>query len=131
MHERTGCCLLLATFACLAPTGCVGGNPMNDSPVRLWATGDGVRVNPQTGRYLEDRTDIHKDYPTGDYRKRSRGRSRVLSRLLRCIFKDTPGSRREPGPRISIPPRPESGTIGEHSATAPALEPTNRGSSVS
>ncbi len=40
-------------------------------PVRLWAVSDGVRVNPVTGRLLEDRTDIHKDYPTGDYRARN------------------------------------------------------------
>lgn len=39
--------------------------------VRLWAVGDGVRVNPVTGRLLEDRPDIHKDYPTGDYRTRN------------------------------------------------------------
>jgi len=35
--------------------------------IKLWATGDGVRVNPETGRYFEDRTDIHADYPSGDY----------------------------------------------------------------
>ncbi len=39
------------------------------STVSLWAVSDGVRVNPVTGRLLEDRTDIHKDYPTGDYRR--------------------------------------------------------------
>jgi len=37
--------------------------------VSVWATGDCVRVNPETGRYLEDRPDIHADYPSGDYRK--------------------------------------------------------------
>jgi hypothetical protein len=36
--------------------------------VRLWAVSDGVRVEPTTGRLLEDRTGIHRDYPTGDYR---------------------------------------------------------------
>jgi hypothetical protein len=36
--------------------------------VRLWAVSDAVRVEPVTGRLLEDRTDIHRDYPTGDYR---------------------------------------------------------------
>ncbi|MHC4718145.1 MAG: glycoside hydrolase domain-containing protein [Planctomycetota bacterium] len=41
---------------------------MGQASVSLWATSDGVRVSPETGRYLEDRTDIHKDYPTGDYR---------------------------------------------------------------
>jgi hypothetical protein len=39
--------------------------------IRIWATNDGVRVNPETGRYLEDRPDIHADYPTGDYRERN------------------------------------------------------------
>jgi hypothetical protein len=39
--------------------------------VRLWAVSDGVRVKPVTGRLLEDRTAIHKDYPTGDYRARN------------------------------------------------------------
>ena len=42
-----------------------------DQPIRVWAAGDGVRVNPETGRLLEDRPDVHKDYPTGDYHKRS------------------------------------------------------------
>jgi hypothetical protein len=37
----------------------------------VWATGDGVRVSPETGKYLEDRTDIHEDYPSGDYHKRN------------------------------------------------------------
>jgi hypothetical protein len=36
--------------------------------VRVWTVSDGVRVNPVTGKLIEDRTDIHKDYPTGDYR---------------------------------------------------------------
>ena len=36
--------------------------------VRLWTVSDGVRVNPVTGKLIEDRTDIHKDYPTGDHR---------------------------------------------------------------
>jgi len=41
---------------------------MGHAAIRIWATGDGVRVSPATGRYLEDRTDIHADYPSGDYR---------------------------------------------------------------
>ena len=41
------------------------------SPVRVWATGDGVRVDPETSKYVEDRTDIHGDYPTGAYAKRN------------------------------------------------------------
>ncbi len=37
----------------------------------VWATSDGVRVDPLTGKYLEDRTDIFKDYPTGDYQTKN------------------------------------------------------------
>ncbi|TFG86090.1 MAG: hypothetical protein E4H17_04465, partial [Gemmatimonadales bacterium] len=55
--------LLGATVGCSAAAG-------SDS-VHVWAAGDGVRVNPETGKFFEDRPDIHKDYPTGDYRKRS------------------------------------------------------------
>lgn len=44
---------------------------MSQPAITLWATNDGVRVSPETGRYLEDRTDIHSDYPTGDYRARN------------------------------------------------------------
>ena len=44
---------------------------MGDPAVRVWATGDGVRVNPVTGKYLEDRPDIHKDCPSGDYSRRN------------------------------------------------------------
>lgn len=36
--------------------------------VRLWAVSDGVRVEPTSGRLIEDRSDIHADYPSGDYR---------------------------------------------------------------
>lgn len=36
--------------------------------VRLWAVSDGLRVNPVDGRVFEARTDIHKDYPQGDFR---------------------------------------------------------------
>lgn len=39
-----------------------------DAGVRLWAVSDGVRVSPVTGRLIESRPDIHKDYPTGDPR---------------------------------------------------------------
>ena len=39
-----------------------------ESAVRLWAVSDGVRVNPATGRVFEARPDIHKDYPSGDFR---------------------------------------------------------------
>src|SRR5579872_1474902 len=37
--------------------------------VRLWVVSDGVRVNPVTGQVFEQRTDIHKDYPAGDFRQ--------------------------------------------------------------
>src|SRR6266508_626529 len=43
-------------------------SPAGLAEVRIWAVGDSVRVNPVTGKLLEDRLDIHKDYPTGDYR---------------------------------------------------------------
>ncbi len=39
--------------------------------VRVWAVSDGVRVSPTTGKLLEARTDIHKDYPAGDFRERN------------------------------------------------------------
>ncbi|HUS06902.1 MAG TPA: hypothetical protein VMZ52_11420, partial [Bryobacteraceae bacterium] len=42
--------------------------PCADSGTRIWAVGDGVRVNPVTGRLFEARPDIHKDYPSGDPR---------------------------------------------------------------
>ena len=41
---------------------------MSDS-VEVWATNDGVRVNPETGCYFEDRRDILPDYPTGRYQQ--------------------------------------------------------------
>jgi len=50
---------------------CAGCAEVNVGPITVWATGDSVRVSPVTGKYVEDRTDIHKDYPTGDYRKRN------------------------------------------------------------
>ncbi len=38
--------------------------------IKLWAVGDGERVNPVTGKLLiQDRTDIHRDYPSGDARQ--------------------------------------------------------------
>ncbi len=44
---------------------------MSETSVNIWATGDGMRVEPVTGKYLEDRADIHADYPAGDYRSRN------------------------------------------------------------
>ncbi len=53
-------------------SNCVGAQyPEDSASVNVWATADGVRVDPETGRYLEDRRDIHGDYPTGDYRRRN------------------------------------------------------------
>jgi len=37
-----------------------------DTGVRIWAVGDGVRLNPVTGKLIESRPDIHKDYPAAD-----------------------------------------------------------------
>ncbi len=37
--------------------------------VRVGAVCDGVRVNPVTGQVFEQRTNIHKDYPAGDFRQ--------------------------------------------------------------
>jgi len=42
--------------------------PAQTPAVRVWAVSDGVRVDPVTGRVLEGRRDIHKDYPAGDLR---------------------------------------------------------------
>ncbi|MEK7404585.1 MAG: hypothetical protein AAB225_05710, partial [Acidobacteriota bacterium] len=53
---------------CLAIVAAAGAQA---AEVRLWAVSDGVRVNPVTGRLIEDRTDIHRDYPTGSYREKN------------------------------------------------------------
>ncbi|MBI1788261.1 MAG: DUF4091 domain-containing protein [Acidobacteria bacterium] len=37
--------------------------------VQLWTVSDGVRVSPVTGRVIEGRPDIHRDYPPSDFRK--------------------------------------------------------------
>lgn len=42
---------------------------MGHQALDIWATGDGVRVDPETGRYREDRPDVHSDYPGGDYQR--------------------------------------------------------------
>lgn len=44
---------------------------MSQSNIGVWATDDGVRVNPETGRYLEERPEIHADYPGGAYHIRN------------------------------------------------------------
>src|SRR3954454_5169293 len=38
---------------------------------RIWAVSDGVRVSPVTGRILESRPDIHKDYPADTFRTKN------------------------------------------------------------
>ncbi|MDA1315689.1 MAG: DUF4091 domain-containing protein [Acidobacteria bacterium] len=37
--------------------------------VNVWAVSENVRVNPVTGKLIEARTDIHRDYPAEDYRQ--------------------------------------------------------------
>lgn len=39
--------------------------------LNVWAVPDGVRVNPQTGKLIEERPDIQKDYPAGNYRQKN------------------------------------------------------------
>ncbi|MHC4716179.1 MAG: hypothetical protein ACYS5V_04360 [Planctomycetota bacterium] len=53
--------MFLLTFAAQ------GYSKMDKSVISVWATDDGVRVDPLTGKYLEDRPDIFPEYPTGDY----------------------------------------------------------------
>jgi len=36
--------------------------------IQVWAVDDGVRVNPVTGKLIEGRPDIHRDYPARDPR---------------------------------------------------------------
>ena len=60
--------------------------------VRLWAVSDGVRVEPTSGRLIEDRTDIHSDYPTGDYRGQQPGLGLRRPRPLRCGRRATSSS---------------------------------------
>jgi hypothetical protein len=46
----------------------LAGHPYAQEPtVHLWAVSDGVRVNPVTGKVYEQRSDIHRDYPRGDF----------------------------------------------------------------
>ncbi|MCC7496597.1 MAG: DUF4091 domain-containing protein [Bryobacterales bacterium] len=47
---------LLSTCICRAGVG-------------IWAVSDGVRVEPVSGRVLESRPDIHKDYPVTGFRR--------------------------------------------------------------
>ncbi len=51
-------------FATALFAGTLGAQP---AAVHLWAVSDGVRVNPVTGKVYEQRSDIHKDYPEGDF----------------------------------------------------------------
>ena len=54
---------------------------MSEASLNVWATGDGCRVSPENGRYLEDRTDIHADYPTGDYEQKNAAWDAAASRV--------------------------------------------------
>lgn len=60
-----------ALVGLLFPDAAATGRDSGPAEVTVWATGDGVRVDPQRGRYLEDRRDIQADYPGGDYRRRN------------------------------------------------------------
>jgi hypothetical protein len=72
---RSATRILVAAAAILmlagGPAGAQQPAAAQQPQVRLWAVADGVRVEPTTGKLLEDRTDIHRDYPTGDYRGRN------------------------------------------------------------
>ena len=57
--------LPLVLISCLTLSHSILAQPPT---VELWAVSDGVRVNPVTGSLMESRPDIHKDYPTGDFR---------------------------------------------------------------
>ncbi len=63
--------LAFAVSAALVLLGAMGRLAAQQPQVRLWAVSDGVRVEPTSGRLIEDRTDIHSDYPSGDYRGRN------------------------------------------------------------
>jgi len=67
MDSRRVVPLAVAVLLGLAATS--WGADMNQPSATVWATGDGMRVNPESGAYLEDRPDIHKDYPTGNYQR--------------------------------------------------------------
>jgi hypothetical protein len=59
------CCLTWILISGFAVSHFASAQP---SAVKLWVVGDGVRVNPITGSLMESRSDIHKDYPTGNFR---------------------------------------------------------------
>jgi len=109
--------MILATMAALSVTGCraQGAEVMQQSAIRVWATGEGVRVNPETGRYLEDRRDIHVDYPSGDYQRQNAvwhaaegrvalhaARNEFVSFQLIVERSDEPSRRAEPVKEIEV-----------------------------
>ena len=62
----------LFSISALALTLLAGSQLSAQAPnARLWAVSDGVRVEPTTGRLIEDRPDIHRDYPGGNYREKN------------------------------------------------------------
>jgi glycosyl hydrolase family 123 len=64
-NRHAKCRLFSFVFFCLVTHHSAVAGP---AAVKLWAVNDGVRVNPVTGKLMENRTDIHKDYPAGDFR---------------------------------------------------------------
>src|SRR5262249_11192353 len=48
---------------CLA-AGAISLLKPQEPTLHLWAVSDGVRVSPLTGKLLENRPDIHRDYPS-------------------------------------------------------------------
>jgi hypothetical protein len=52
----------------LTASALCGAAALQAQTVNLWAVGDALRVSPVTGKLIEDRSDIHKDYPSGDQR---------------------------------------------------------------
>ena len=52
---------------CFLLSVAVNALSQNDG-VRLWVVSDGVRVSPVTGKLIENRSDIHADYASGDPR---------------------------------------------------------------
>ena len=65
MLKPNACCARRVALTMMLATAMLSASCQ--AQLEVWATTDGVRVNPVTGKYLEDRTDIHKDYPSGDY----------------------------------------------------------------
>ena len=110
-----------------------GGEAVSERGVNVWAAGDGVRVDPETGRYLEDRTDLFPDYPTGEYRSRNplwdAGKGRVSLHAARNEFVSFQFVVEPDGPvgRVSVhfdrrpPRRPLQGMVRPRHPALPQL----------